>query len=645
MKQRVSFLLVAAMCLAHSAIWSQTAQSQRIIRQTKPLAHRADNLTPVLKPTLSTGVEGNQENNMPTVPLSSAGFRGSGLVEEITGTTTYDLQSNGTESARLYSWPDGNISTAFTVSNANDGSNWPDRGTGYNQRSAWMAGTQVNSRIEASTRTGFPNYVVTASGTEFIVAHKGTTTAGKYQLHTLRRSAGQSAWTEATIPTNVPKGALWSKAAVDGENIYVIALTSPNQGTIGGEVFRGVNGHILFWRSKDGGATWDIQDGVIPGLDSTSFARITAETYCMDARDGIVAIGVFDSWNDSKIFKSTDGGETWEPPYTVIDFPLTKYVTDKGYTLDEIGGVDPNAPNDYAIFSSDGGGSVLIDNAGLVHAFTGYMYVMDTILTDANTNYFPGFTGVIYWNQSAPDDLSLVADIIDVNQNDTIDINITGIAYNSNSAGMATSAIDENGNLYLAYSACVENLSNDDGLTYRHVYVTKSFDYGATWTDPVDVHYATNDPILADFQEGVYPFFEKRVKNQLNMVYQRDYLPGASVLTTAAEPAGSTSDIVFIANADLVGTKNTLGGTLDFALAPNPASDFARVSFTTEKSAELVLEIFNTLGARVKTQVVNAPAGPVTLDVNTSDLGTGLYFVRVGNGKDFGTRKLMISKN
>lgn len=634
--------LLLALVAGSFAADAQT--STRVKAKTKQLVGHPSLQKSAVKPRPVTGFEPVQAATAPALPPAEVGFR-SGLVEEIVGTTTYDLQSNGGETARLHTWPDGNISTAFIVSNANDGTGWADRGTGYNQRSAWTAGTSVNSRIEASTRTGFTSYVVTESGVEFAVAHRSAGT-GKFLLHYLRRAPGQSAWTEGDIPTAVPVGQLWCKAAVDGETIYVIALTNPSGGTTGGAPYLGVDGLVLFWRSSDGGLTWDKQDFVIPGIDNNNFAAITAEGYSIDARDGTVAVGIFDSWNDAIIVKSSDRGDNWDAPLTALDFPLTKYKADQGYTIDDIGGPDPNGPDSMAIFTQDGAAALLIDNAGLVHAWFGAMYVIDTDLTDGNSNYYPGWNGLLYWNESSPEDLFLVGDIVDANGNDTIDITSSAVvAYGCNMSSMPTSAIDEDGNLYLAYSAVVDNLFNDAGLVYRHVLVTKSFDYGATWTDPVDVHYATNDPLLADFQEGVYPFFEKRVKNQLNMVYQRDYLPGASVLTTAAEPAGSTSDIVFIANADLVGTKNTLGGTLDFALAPNPASDFARVSFTTEKSAELVLEIFNTLGARVKTQVVNAPAGPVTLDVNTSDLGTGLYFVRVGNGKDFGTRKLMISKN
>jgi hypothetical protein len=635
MKQILTPLLVVVLAFAFS--FNALSQSNKFKCNKKKATPRKENLVPVLKPTPRTGLEVAEI----VVPFAPVTFRGI-LNEEIVGTTTYDLQSNGTESARLHQWPDGNVSAAFTVSAEDDGAGFTERGSAVNYRTDWLGGTSVSTRTEASTRTGFTNYVVTKSGIEFMVAHRGNG-AGKYLLHTLRRAPGQTDWTEADIPTNTPNGQLWSKAAVDGENIYVLALTNPT--ALQGVEYKGINGHVLFWRSPDGGASWDIVDGVIPGIDSSAFAEIGSETYAIDARDGAVAVGIFDSWNDAIVVKSADNGTTWGDPITVFDFPLTKYKTDQGYTLEDINGPDPLAPDSLAIATTDGAASILIDNFGFVHAWFGQMYVLDEILTDANSNYYPGVSGLLSWNEAAQDSFIFAGDIIDVNGNDTIDnASITGIAYGCNLSSMPTTAIDPAGNIYLAYSALNDALVNADGLSYRHVLLTKSYDDGHTWIDPIDLHYAaTVDTFLADLQEGVFPFMAKRVKNDvLSMYYVRDYVPGSAVLQTGNQPGAA--DIVYIHNPEivaLIGTKSPVAD-LNLSISPNPATDFARINLNLEIRSDVQVQIFDALGRVVSTKFLPNQVGILNIDLPIRNLTNGLYFVKVRAGQSIATCKLLI---
>lgn len=635
MKQRhtcSTFIALLTLLFSASMLSAQVAHLRK--NPGKPVL-RPEMMKPVPVSPALTGFEAASAE--PAVPPSKSMLRS--YMEEVAGATQYDLQTNGCESARVHAWPNGEITTAWTYSNMEDGSNWPDRGSAYNKRSEWLIGNAPLARLE-NVRTGFTNYVATDDGTEFIVAHRAATVG--YRLLSQRRASGQSNWTAADIPSNVTGGELWSKVAVDGNTIHVIAVTTPT--SLGGSMYKGMNGHVLYWRSKDAGLTWDIVDGVIPGLDSSAYLELDADKYCIDARNGVVAVGIFDSWNDSKIFKSNDGGDNWDQSYTVWDFPLDKYVTDTGYTTDDIGGPAPAPFDSLAIFTVDGSASIVVDVIGNVHAFVGEMYVLDADLTDANTSYYPGVNGMIYWNESLPDELLEVTWSRDWNGNDTLDITGTIVGYNTCISSMPAAATDEFANIYLAYSANVEGLNDDLDQNYRHVYTMKSSDYGVTWSDPVDVHYKAaegGDSLLGDFTEAVWPMAFKRVDDKFHFVYQRDFSPGSSVQLTGNQ--NGNSEIVYIANADVVGTKTPAVPQLDLSVFPNPSTGPARVAFDLLNRAEPVVEILNLAGAVVSRQLPGElPAGQHVLNLNTIGLSNGLYVVRVRSGSQTGVKKLAL---
>ncbi len=631
-------LLLALVAGGYSAQAQSTApviHHNPNIKKVRPEALKA-----VQMPKAMTGFEqftGTPSNSIvPAVPQSKSMLR-SALTEEKTGSTTYDLQTNGTENAHVYPFANGEIGAAWTMSLQPEGGGWSDRGTGYNVQSKWNKATPEypTARLEP-VRTGFSNYVVTASGTEIAIAHQGSGV-----LNIMRRPAGQSAWTAGTIPSNV--ACLWSKAAVDGENLYVMALSIPTGS--GGSEYLGMDGHPLLWRSPDGGVTWNITDGIVPGLDSSAFAAIGPDSYAIDARDGVVAVGVFDNYNDVKLFKSFDGGDTWEDPIIVFDFPLDKYVTDKGYTTNDIP-ADSNAPDSLAIFTTDGSASMLIDNTGYVHMWMGETYVLDFPFDDGTSFYYPGINGLIYWSELDPGTLYEITGSLDLNGNDTLDIN-TVVGYGVGLSSMPAAASDENGGLYLVYSATVENLEDDAGNNYRHLYMMKSPDYGATWYfPPVDLNYATDtdpDSNLAKISEAVYPSCYKKVTDKFHTVYQRDLTPGAAVLKTGTQ-ADESADLIYIGNADVVGIKNVPVNNLELSINPNPVSEgLAQLAFELKQSAKVQIDIMDVRGSLVRSvQNGNMNSGANYVSLNVAGLQDGVYFVRVQSGNLTGTKKLVV---
>lgn len=644
MNKLLRFTLLLLLVSTAAASWAQSGRTLKTANLPKPKTA----LQAVAKPTPLTGLENDGNNNL-SVPPAPVMFRSAD--EELPGYTHYDRQTNGTEPARIHVWPDGNVSGVWAFSaqpDADPAPSYSDRGTAYNRRNDWIQNIQPNARVE-TVRTGFPNYVVTASGTEFICSH-WVPAANTYQIAAYYRQAGQSTWTRNDIPLgNTPNGVLWAKAAADGENIYVMALTTPS--AFNGAPYLGVNGHPLFYRSPDGGATWDIVNGVIPGLDNTLLAEGTSDSYVLAARNGVLAVGLFDNWADTKIWKSYDNGNTWDPPYTLVDFPLDKYVTDAGYTLDDIGGLDPDRPNpddSLAVFTTDGYGALLIDNAGFVHAFAGEMYVIDVSLTDGGTNYYPGVNGLMYWNEYFPDEpMATFTGALDLNGNDTLDIvgTINPVAYGSSISSMPSAAVHTvNDTVYVAYSVMIEGLADNTGSPLRHVWIAKTGDLGENWELVADIHDETNDPILADAQEGAYPYLFKTVgpDNTIHMLYQRDYVAGTNINRTGvqADPA----DIVYVGLQTVTTSTKQATELLPISLTPNPATNFSRISFDLKQASDVQIEIYNAVGARVQTQQLKAQSGVNFLYLNLSNLANGMYSVRLTAEGAQGAAKLAVQR-
>ena len=126
-----------------------------------------------------------------------------------------------------------------------------------------------------------------------------------------------------TIPLNsLPNTKIyWNRASVGGVDnnmIHMIALTT-------GAPVNGMERTLLYFRSSDGGLSWDIQDMSLPTVDSTNLSFIFADSYAIDSKDSIVVIAVFNDFNDSFILKSSDYGISWTRT-NFIDFLMKNMI-------------------------------------------------------------------------------------------------------------------------------------------------------------------------------------------------------------------------------------------------------------------------------------------------------------------------------
>lgn len=587
-----------------------------------------------------TGMEASGQVANPNLPLLDRS-----LGENTIGETTYDLQSNSSTPNRLTKLPDGTLYGTFTFSK--EASAWTDRGTGFNTfdppSETW--GAYPTARTE-DVRTGWPNVVTLADGTPVTIAHTADA-----KLHVSKLVGG--AWQYSDVITAAPPGLLWGRMEVggaDGNTLHVIAITLPTGN--GGAVYEGCDGHLLYFRSTDGGGSWDIQDLKLPEMDNTYYSRMDADSYAIDASGETVAVGLFGDYGDVKIAKSTDNGSTWTT-WTVKDFPIDGYVLDAGYTYDQLP-YDPNAPDSLAIQSSDNAGDVLVDNDGGVHLWYGEMYIMDDAA--ANSSYYPFTRGLHYWNESMAEDASVYAveDIIDANGNDTLDIAaIANIAlYYSSLTSHPSAGIDADGRIYVAFSGVTENYinttANPNAQHNRHVYIIFSEDNGATWSDPFDLiseNYLEEFDLI-DVYETMFPAIARYVDYRADIIYQADYEPGLSVRGDG-DPSGTNYiNHIGLDVADLGIINNTTTVNPDafaFKVSPNPASIMTLVNYELASAEPVTIRVANALGQVVKSAKLGVQnAGKHGYDLNTAAFSDGLYIVTLQAGEKIASNKLVV---
>ncbi len=557
--------------------------------------------------------------------------------EEIIGVTTYDLQTNSSPRRKIFNPGDGTISAVWTYSETYDVSA-SDRGTGYNYFDGTAWGAQPTARLESATRTGWSSIVVTGNGEEVVVNHQGT---GPLPL--LKRPKGTGAWTEGNVTSNLGVDLIWPRIAVGGSannTLHVIAVTAPS--AFGGPAVQGLDGALVYFRSQDGGNTWDIVDSILPGLDTSNFANAVqtvgynGDEYAIAARGNTVAIVVFDDWNDVVLMKSTDNGDTWTK--TIInDFK------------------DNPVPNIDTLQTSDGSGSVIIDNNGMVHVWYGNMFVLDDDFTVSGTSYFPGTNGIMYWNENmgaAPGSNStnavMITGSLDIDGNGQLDIiDPNSIpAYFASLSSYPTAGIDANGTIYLAYAALVENLHN--GIqNYRHIYMMKSSDGGNTWSNPVDVNGNQGGAGIHDFDECMYPTIAELVDTKVHLVYQQDGEPGSSVTGAGGNGTSDDGDPFTLNNIYYLSIDSNLTPSVSveeiknkigLKMYPNPASETVTLNVN---NASYSYEVLDMTGRVV---ITNTVAGKIYETINISNLPAGIYFVKINTSLGNIVEKLEIIK-
>ncbi|MEO6168033.1 MAG: T9SS type A sorting domain-containing protein, partial [Chitinophagales bacterium] len=407
--------------------------------------------------------------------------------------------------------------------------------------------------------------------------------------------------------------------------IHAISITYPVAN--GGEIYKGQDGALCYSRSTDNGANWDIVNVVPELVDSSFYNGFSGDGYAIDTKGSTVAIVVGESYTDVVLLKSIDNGTTWTKTL-VWDFPIDHYPA--------LGISDVNGDGEAdTLDSTDEGFSVLIDAEGRCHVTFGYVRVLDDdpTATDARS-YFPGTNGIGYWNETfAENELPpvIVTGSIDVDGSGVLEINELGRYLNSGIAlhpNLATDGV----NLFLSYTAVVENTDDGFGFNNEHVYVIASNDNGETWQEPVDINLAYDE-----FSNGAFADLARDViDNKIQMLYMLDYCAG--IANNQSCNVGKENTMMYVeANVEDFGVDGIIGVNAvknveqTLALYPNPSTGLLTMDFKKIKQSEVTVSVTNSIGQVVKTinslKVTNNKA-----QLDLSGMENGIYYVNVKSG-------------
>jgi Secretion system C-terminal sorting domain len=496
------------------------------LRKLKPLSDDVQHVAiPIRRPV--TGEFNNSSQNptvihrngtTPVVPLST-----------IIGSTTHDLQSNGSLGNKIY-FSNDTIGALWNHSSSLTNPN-TYRETGYNyyDGTAWTGGMQP--LIDS---IGYSTIDVGSNNMEYVVGHLKNIIPGTNALMLYKRNAAIGGpWQKSNLPPH-PQGVscMWAKMAVggaNGETIHVIALTLPT-GSAGTPV-NGIDGAMTYSRSPDGGASWDIVHAFLPGIDATNYASMEPESYAIDVNGNTVAVVQGSFYNDWTLWKSADNGTNWTKT-TIWAFPIPHY--DPSNDITDVNGDGTADTVDFI----DPGIEVLIDNNNLIHSWAGRMMVMQEF-PFSGLGYFPSTDGLYYWNESFQGTLpEILTSAVDLDNDGVISIHPFIAPYEKSLSGMPSAGVDAANNIYLVYSSIKENTSSGSvpDMSYRNTYAMVSPDGGNSWTPPVNV-------FDSDFDEVVYPAIAGNVSSDMHIIVQIDGYPGHSF--NGPQPVGP-NDIYYL---------------------------------------------------------------------------------------------------
>ena len=456
--------------------------------------------------------------------LSNPSVNSKALLEDDLGTTRYDLQTNYAIQNRIKLFPDGTIAGTWTRGITETA--FSERGTGYNYFDGTTWGPEPTSRIE-TVRTGWPSVDAWNASGEIVVSHQSAILPIVKNTRALK---GTGNWTQVLIPKPVGcAGIFWPRMITNGpDNSYVHIITCSGPTANGGSPYLGMDPAFLYYRSLDGGATWDKLGIQFPGLNSSYYNGFSADTYAWgDPKGDTIYFAVGGAYSDTFIMKSTDNGETW------TKIPILSNVNKK----------IPDGTTYLPPWkSTDGAVACEMDQNGVIHFASG----IGGGFVDGGSNYITiNYNGLIYWNTTMPmlqDSLDL--DTLDAhgqllgyysdgpNPGDTLNT-VTG--YRVALTSFPQISVDAANNLYVIYSGVTWENPSPEGINYRHIFGRAKFRDKATWSsEPIDL----NADLIYNGNEFIFASMAKRITgNKLHIIYQTANEPGTAVGTSGTSGA------------------------------------------------------------------------------------------------------------
>jgi len=568
----------------------------------------------------------NQVNQLPY--QQSPGNIGIGFSEDLLGQTVYDLQSNtGSPHGRLVRFDDGTFGSVWT--RGMNPTAYSDRGTGYNYFDGTSWGTSPTGRIE-SLRAGWPSIVQLGASGEAVVAHRNATSPLRFSK---RPTKGSGTWTESDIPGPVgASGIEWPRmvrGGIDNNTLHIIALTGPT--SLGGTVYNGQDGALVYTKSNDLGNTWSTPV-VLDGLGSSYYRDFSGDVYEFAEPIGNnLAFVIVDNSTDMILMRSSDNGDTWqktilwEHPYPFLD---------------------PGTTATDTIYCPDRSVSLAFDKTGKLHVVFGVYRVR--FLGDDTYNYWPGMSGIIYWNDQMPtftggDQKNILdPDLLDVQglQIGYYNIDWDGDGeltyvdgddfygdYGCAWASMPQIAFDDNNNAIFIYSSLIEHYDNGT-QNYRHIWCRASSDNAATWGPIIDL---SDDPVHM-FDECVFPVLASGSDdNNWYYTYMIDNEPGLAIDGDEDPPSDNYNNFYHLSK--ILNSKKESVADVPLQLSqnyPNPVSATTQFDLLIGRPSWVYLILNNSLGLEMTANNFGyLNTGSHKLELDLSGYPPGIYFYRL----------------